>query len=935
MGIIENIVDKYYFYHTEILLTFCIINIVSLIGGLITFKVKNENLRYHINKLIYKTIYSTIIVGIGQILYLMGLIPKIEYVYFNAAVFILIIGGIILYAFLSCLMFRKIILPILQNCRYIQSAVFLELFLLSITQNLELLEWVAGTLGIIGMEILTLLLEKLTNIQQDKKKVNREDDYPNPDLYPTRRKQLEKFITVLKQQEHEPYAVMVSGEWGVGKSSFIQALEKKLDTNSFIWVYAGSEKTVSEIMSYIFNKILEVLKKNSIFIENKNSIEKYFLAFSDLVEDTALKPLKKISSVLIRGKNFDDKEYLNCKLDDLSKPIYLIIDDLDRCDSEYQAKMFKVIRESMELHNCKTIFIVDRNKFLDKKYDANYTEKYVSYTLDLCEVEYQEIVNYLIVDIFDNKFIQEMNTVFLKDRNVEQFREMIYEFPINLLKKIEKELSKEKNKKNKGDEIKRIQAKIKDIESVISRIKKDIIISRKLKNYLKGIKRDIVTLNDGIENSSREFLNEDWLEAIIEVQFVKNFMPEIFNDIKMNENIFEFGQKYQGYVIDIVFDLHYNFLIHNEKKEAILNYIIYRIDVIEFTKVKTMKEKYLFELRNDKSVISNIDMYIKFAETYDDLYKILHIYKKQKFDDNVLRENFISKIFEFLSKEFSPFKANTKEFLDFSKQLVDCLIETELTDKEKILCVKEGNLIVRRTIIDNAREFINILSILFEITTVENNWNTLIVTEINEFYEVLKKIDKESRFMGLEDETNKLLSIKTYYANLEVELRQEKYKSVGLDLEKSFSVIKIIFEICEFWDDIEYMLNDSGVEENVLLLKKYFILESGYSFHDKVFDDVTNLVEALKILKEFYLTKENDYESNYSLLLLRLSYRIVLQYEKNSAWFKEKKKEITKLLMESAEVACRLDRAKDYYAKDDIDKIKIYTYKFNEYCRNE
>ncbi|MFR5648478.1 MAG: hypothetical protein ACLUDM_01250 [[Eubacterium] siraeum] len=68
-------------------------------------------------------------------------------------------------------------------------------------------------------------------------------------------------------------------------------------------------------------------------------------------------------------------------------------------------------------------------------------------------------------------------------------------------------------------------------------------------------------------------------------------------------------------------------------------------------------------------------------------------------------------------------------------------------------------------------------------------------------------------------------------------------------------------------------------------------MENVYSFRDEVFDDVTNLIEALKILKEFYLTKENNYESNYSLLLLRLSYRMVLQYEENSAWFREKKKE--------------------------------------------
>ena len=690
-------------------------------------------------------------------------------------------------------------------------------------------------------------------------------------------------------------------------------------------------------MSDISSKILEVLKKNSVFIENKDSIEKYFLAFSDIMEDTALKPLKKISSVLIRGKSFDDREYLNCKLDDLSKPIYLIIDDLDRCDSEYQAKMFKVIRESMELHNCKTIFLVDRNKFLDEKYDVNYIEKYVSYTLDLCQVEYQEIVNYLIADIFDDEFIQEMNTVLLKDRNLEQIREMVYEFPINLLERLEKDLSKEEDsiQNKKDDEILRIQRKIKEIENVILRIKKDITISRKLKNYLKGIKRDIVTLNDGVENSSKEFLSEDWLESIIEVQFVKNFMPEIFNDIKMSGDIFEFGKKYQGYVIDVVFDLHYGFLIHNEKKEAILNYLIYKIDVIEFDKVKTMKEKYLSELRNDRGAIANIDIYLNFAETYDDLGKILHIYEKWEFDNAVLQENFISKTLELLSEQSSPFKANTKEFLDFSKQLVACLMKTGLTDKGKILCVSEGNLVVRRTIVDNAREFINILSILFDVTTVGNNWSTLMVADVNEFYEVLKKIDKESRFMGLEDEINKLLSIKTYFWNLEVELKKEKYKDIGLDLKKIFSDIKIIFDICEFWDNIEYTFNDIEIEGNALLLKKYFILENVYSFRDEVFDDVTNLIEALKILKEFYLTKENNYESNYSLLLLRLSYRMVLQYEENSAWFREKKKEIGKLLMELAEVVCRLDKAIDYYAKDDITKIKIYTYKFNEYCRNE
>ena len=196
MGIIEGIINKYYFFRTEILLIFCVISILITLIVLIIFKVKGKNLRYHINKLIYKIIYSTIIVGIGQILCLIGFIPKIEYVHFNAAVFILLIAGIIAYAFLLCIMFKKIMLSIVQNCKYIQSVIYLELFLLSITQRLELLEWVTGTLGIISIEIFILILEKMISKQQDKKKVNEGVGYPNPNLYPTRRKQLESIFVV-------------------------------------------------------------------------------------------------------------------------------------------------------------------------------------------------------------------------------------------------------------------------------------------------------------------------------------------------------------------------------------------------------------------------------------------------------------------------------------------------------------------------------------------------------------------------------------------------------------------------------------------------------------------------------------------------------------------------------------------------------------------
>lgn len=956
MAIIENIIDQYYFYSTEILQCFSGIFIIVAICGFIytfiddissclkdfieliknkTHAVKNEELHpktskkrinYNINSLIYKGIYSVIVAGMGTLLCQMGAKLEIEYVYFNAVVFMFIVGATIAYGILLCLMFRQILLPMQQSCRYIQFFIFVELFLLAVTQHLDVLEWVTATLGIISAEVMTKLLEKLILKQKRKKekKKNKGYDYPDPDLYPTRKKQLERFIAVLKEQRYEPYAVMISGEWGKGKTSFVKALEKALEESCFVWVHTGSEKNVTEIMAEISAQIVEVLKENNIFLERKDLIEKYFLTFSDLLEDTALKPLKKIVGAVLNKKTADEREYLNSKLDELDRVIYLVIDDLDRCSDEYQEKMFKVIRESTKLHNCKTIFLVDKTKFLTKEQGTNYIEKYVNYILDLCEVDYFEIVERVIKDILSDEFIQNMNPVLLRNRSVDQIRDMVYKYPTHLIEKIENEISKEKNQRNKNDQ------KIEELEQTILRIKKEVTIPRKAKNYLKGIKRDVGAFVNAIDMIGGELIEEDWFGTIIKVQYVKNFMPEVFNEIKMNRNIYEFCKKNSEYTVNIIFDLKFGGLLHNEKQETLLNLIIYNIDIIDFSQVRTIREKCLQELHNDQATAIHIKEYIDFAETYDDLKKIVNIYKS---GNQIYKDSFIEMIFKPLSQRYSPFCTNTKEFLDFSKQLMNCLIEKGMSSNEIELCKRKAYLIVERVIADNLNLFLNILGILFNITSIENSLRFTSVDDIFSLYDVITRIDPESKYKGLNDDKNKLMSIKKYYENLSMELKSETYKDVGVDFDALFSRVRIVLEICEFWDNIECIIDTSSWKTEEIF-RKYFALKDGYIVFEETFIDASSLLEALATLREFYLTNENNYKSDYSLLLLKLSYRLLLIYEEDSTRFKDMNAEIIELLRKNKELVCKLDKGTNDYEQDTLNKIKIYVYKINIYCKD-
>lgn len=341
---------------------------------------------------------------------------------------------------------------------------------------------------------------------------------------------------------------MVSGEWGLGKTSFLKAIEEKLSEDDFLWIHAGSELSVSDIMTQISDKILEILKSNNIFIEKDSVIEKYFLAFAGVVGESKLKIYNRLSRIMGVDKEYRSKDYLNRKLSKLKTTIYLVIDDLDRCDEEYQNKMFKVIRESTDLTNCKTIFVVDKSKFLVKS-NYNNIEKYVTYTLDLCEVGYDEIASYLIDVLEEEK--TKIEDKIRYDRNSESDKE-IY------------------------------KKEIKDIADVLQIIRKNITISRKVKMYFKDIKNNLNNLSLEIDECSREYKSEDWFGAVLKVQLIKHFLPDYYTEIKKYKTLQEFGKSYNGYSISSILGLKYGFLLSNGKMEDILNLIIYKFDIINF-----------------------------------------------------------------------------------------------------------------------------------------------------------------------------------------------------------------------------------------------------------------------------------------------------------------------------------------------------------------
>ncbi len=926
MKILEIVIDQYYSYRDNILWSILVVFLCVIGTGVYFCK---ENRRYIIYKLLQNFIYTIIFVEIGKLLYFLEIIPSIKYVYFNIVIFVFIIGIISLNGIVQIIIFKKMVIPMVQVCKYVPYTVFFEIFLLTVTCHLEIIEWIVGTFAILSCQIISIIMETLG---EKEKEISKVSDYPNSNLYDTRERQLEKFIETLEQLKEEPYAIMISGEWGMGKSSFAKALEKKLNNDEFIWVCAGSEKSVSDIMLDIAGQVLEKLKKNNIYIEKSDLIENYFVTFSGLLGESKLRIFNRAINLFGVMKHDNSKDYLNKKLNELcklNKTIYLIIDDLDRCDKDYQIKMFKVIRESTELVNCKTIFLIDKKVFFDNENSVNYIEKYISYTLDLCKVDCEELIKYYIEEILSDNFFKGLDKVLLKDRNIIEIKNMIENYPQNvvvILKNKMIEIKKDTKKKSEKED-----EHVKELINVISEIEKNISNSRKIKNYLKGIRRDVFNLNIEIEKCSGEFKSEDWIEGIIQVQFVKNILPEIFTEIKMYASIEEFYEKCGGHNIDTIWGINFDIEFYSEKKNILLNNIIYKLDIIDFLYIKTKKEKYLSELYSNKANIRNINQYVQYVQSYKDLYRIIKICETQEFDWYINKEKFLNKVFESLYNQLSQFKTDDEEFLNFSRCLVNWAAKSGLSEKGKRICIQGGDMIIRKCMLDNVLQFRKVLVILFPVIDVEDNWAPDVTFSTDNFFKKLKEIDKDSKYRGLEEDANKWVSITKYYRNLEIELKKEKYKNIGIDIKELFTNINIVCEVCKFWNDVEEIINQKENKE-IVEFNQYFDLDN-YSVKDNVFSNVSNLLQALIVLKKYYEEKKNCYESDYSFLLLRLSYKIIKKCELESKWLGDKGKEVNDKLIEISNIVCMIDQVSDKYAQDTIDRINIYIYKFQMYCK--
>ena len=144
--------------------------------------------------------------------------------------------------------------------------------LLAIMGRLEIIELLVAVVGNITLKIINTFIDNCTRIQ-NKCVINNNlltRDYSveqEEDLFKSRKRQLNRICIELEAFSGEPFAIAISGEWGSGKTSFVNALKGRLKQVEFVNVECSIEYDIKAVLRELSSQLQEIYKNNNVYTE--------------------------------------------------------------------------------------------------------------------------------------------------------------------------------------------------------------------------------------------------------------------------------------------------------------------------------------------------------------------------------------------------------------------------------------------------------------------------------------------------------------------------------------------------------------------------------------------------------------------------------------------------------------------------------------------
>lgn len=740
--------------------------------------------------------------------------------------------------------------------------------LLAVMGRLEVIELMAAVVGYITLKTTNNFMDCC--IRNPRYNINKDlltEDYPisrEEDLFDSRKRQLDSLCKELEQFRGEPFAVAISGKWGSGKTSFINALKEKLSQAEFVNVECSIEYDVKATLKDLASQIQEIYKRNNVYVGRNSVIDKYFKKIGEFVDDAGYGGMAKIIDKLRIEENSNYLEVkaamnqeLNMFYELTGKHIYIVVDDMDRIiDDKMRSILFQVVRESVSLSNCITLFMVDYDRLISESMSKEFLEKYVNHQFALCDTDFEEIVEKYEKLYFTDSFWSEKSD-YIKERGRASQKDIKgngSKFLLDIQDKIEK-IKESNDKETISNKDKRINLEnLGYLEDAEMRLQSRMKNPRKVKRYLDSIKKmlnvaDIIWFQN--ENAdSNEYSKENWVETILEVAFLKVFLYEEYDGLIKAGSLYFFKRdRKNSYIAELIINGFCSWYTYSEKKENVVEMVVYRLYALDINANKTEHQILMEELDKDTFREENLLLYVNeclgINFHYDRMQKILNYLENHTFKNPKYKSETVVGIMSVISGNYNIFVQGLSETMERIKTIVDDSRSTGIfSEKEWNMVDYYTNVLQTRLIFGNSSIICSLLSILHDAELTEyfnKNMDT-----VSQLYDTILKINELYPLSEFTQADTEMQTLINYFQRTKEIFSGVEFRYAENEIKYFLKKVTLMLQLLDIW---------FGKEESDS--KQYYNIMHG-EFEQSVLENADNLFCGLNELESYYSIHQED-----------------------------------------------------------------------------
>ena len=206
------------------------------------------------------------------------------------------------------------------------------------------------------------------------------------------------------------FAIGINGKWGLGKTSFIDLLKRKLSDDDIIEINFNpwNSNSPKAIIQDFFETVQEAIRPYH------SSLSRLLISYSNklvsLNDNTVTQTIQTSVSALTGFDSLNSLfEDINGALSKIDKKIIVYIDDLDRLDKDEIVEVIRLIRNTANFHNTFFIVAYDRDYVVNalKSHNPYKQEQFLEKIFQI-----EVLLPYFKKDVFRYKLAEKLKQKF-------------------------------------------------------------------------------------------------------------------------------------------------------------------------------------------------------------------------------------------------------------------------------------------------------------------------------------------------------------------------------------------------------------------------------------------------------------------------------------------------------------------------------------------